>query len=245
MVTRPRRRSALLAGPFRDVLLAGAVVLASGCLYVGSNAEQVSTTTLTAARTTTVPPPLAAFVVRVAEDEDALEPAKARAVEELVREVDEAVRPIEDARIVFVDVLARAMIDRRFMPASADAAADRFVRATEQAAPRLRSAVERLHAVLDMRERRALVEAVAARFERWERVWETSPGRTTEGHPWVGTLAGNSPATNEIARDAVTTARRWSAGLVAEVGALAEDPALDASARGQLASRLRATGRLQ
>ena len=233
-----------LAGPFRDVLLAGAVVFASGCLYVGSNVDQVSTTTLTAARTTTVPPPLAAFVVRVAEDEDALDPAKARVVAELVREVDEAVRPVEDARIVLVDVLARAMIDRRFTPATADAAADRFVRATEQAAPTLRSAVERLHAVLDTRERRALVEAVAARFERWERVWETSAAGTMGGHPWVGTLAGSSPATAEIERDAVTTAQRWSAGLVAQVGALAEDPGLDASARAQLASRLRADGRL-
>jgi len=237
------RRSCSVAGAWKHLLFAGAVVFAPGCPYVGSNSEKPSTTTLTAARTASMAPPLAAFVVRVAEDEDALGPGPSRAVEQLVREVDESVRPVEDARVVFVEVLARALTEGRFEPAPAHVAADRVVRATEQAAPALRSAIERLHAVLVPRQRAALVEAVTARFDRWAHVWGDAPGSIDE-HAWIGTFAGASPATSDVERDAVTTARRWTSRLVGDVARIAEHPTLDARARSELASHLRATGRL-
>jgi hypothetical protein len=225
-----------------EALVAGALVLSAGCLYVGTPGHEVGTTTLHSAQLSSVTPPLATFVIRVAENDLSLDASQATAVGALSREMDTLTRPIDDARIILAELLVRAVNERRLNPALAAAAADRLVKATESAAPKMTAAVERLHRLLSPAQRKLLSERVLSRTAGWGRSWDANPA---QDHAWTATLADGALApAAEIHHDAVATARRWADHVVGVVRTKLDGAALDDAARSQLVTRLRTGERL-
>lgn len=218
-----------------------AFVFGAGCIYVGAR-ERYVTTTVTAAALESRNPPLPLFVIRVARNELTLDATQSRELESLVREADVAVRPIDEARIVFLESLAGSVEEGRYRTVGADAAADSVVRATEQAAVSLASVMQRLHSALNSRQRAVLVQLVRERIESWAPSWGAhSSGETvSDGHRWVTALATesfDSSAAGELGRDITGTARGWTALLERRVAA--DLPSLDAAARRKLVVQLR------
>ena len=209
---------------------------------------QTTTTSSTNARLGSPTPPLAALVVRLAQSELSLANTQIERVDALVRETDGVIRPIDDARTVFLETLARGVEQDHLSSTQVRATADEVVRATEEASPALTSAILRLVATLSPRQRVELVKIVHRRAPLWSPFWEATKARESiaevRTHGWIDSLANSTfgELADAIQPDAVATARAWTERIHATVNA--KVGTLDAMARRSLASRLRADAQL-
>lgn len=218
-----------------------AFVMGVGCVDLGPS-ERYATTSVTASVVESRTPPLPLFILRLASSELTLGAEQAREVESLVIEAGVAVRPIDEARVVFLEILASSIEEGRYRAPAVTAAAERVVHATEQASPTLESALQRLHSTLTVSQRAALVQVVGRRIDAWAPSWRapSSAAAALDDHRWLSALKTESfdrAAAGEMGRDITVTARAWSLGLARHVATALET--LDAAARRDLVTQLR------
>lgn len=220
----------------RRSVLGAALLVVSGCLYIG-NSPTRSLTHVRSAELSSATPPLGAFMLRVAASDLSLDAEQARLTSELSRDANAAIQPIDEARAVFIEVLVRAVMSGRFDPVAAEYAADVVHGATRNAAPRLLVLLVKLHHALEPSQREALVARVRGRFDGWSSSWR---GETPSEHPWLATFAEPAfPRDNASVDDAVRSARRWTKVLTEEVEAKAAQPTLGRDEQRELVDRLR------
>ena len=153
--------------PLACMMLGCALLGAVGC---GAATGLAGRTEVTGAQLATRTPLLPGFFVRVAEAQLSLTSEETRALGALAAEADAAMRPVDQARIVFLETLARGIEDGALGP-TVDVSRERLIRAATQAAPALRSVVERLHALLSPAERAFVVDVASSRLDRWAASW--------------------------------------------------------------------------
>jgi hypothetical protein len=164
-------------------------------------------------------PPLAALVVRIARSDLDLDPAQEPEVDDLIRRTNAAIRPMDEARILFLETLARMVTEDRYSPALVALASERLVIATEAALPKLESALIDLHAALSPRQRVTLVQILNLRIAAWAPTWKLpkTAAMMADEQSWIGSLASDQepPLDEQVLRamreDAIFTVRHWSA----------------------------------
>jgi hypothetical protein len=234
-----------------------ALVLATGCLIGAARREEqlASTTHLTALHLGSRTPPLPVFVVRIAQSELPLSNEQAKSIGALSTDADATTQPIDDARIVFLELLAQSVEQGSFATTPVKTAADRLVRATEQATPQLVAQVEDLHRTLTPAQRRILVQIVTTKFDAWAPLWDAAewepksePNRYTarplEGaaRQWIMAFRDEDTRAlgTAITLDTTTRARQWTADLGRRIEM--DLPKLDPTQRRALIIRLRTDG---
>ena len=212
-----------------------AVLVASGCIWLGSSVDS-STTHVQSADIASQNPPLAAFALRVARADLPLDAKEDALAAKLERDCESWMQNIDRARVQLIDTLVDDVAQRRFSPATAKARADRVVSATDDAAPHLDGALAQLHDALDVWQRRALEQAVRSRFLGWSTSWNA---QASNDHGWLTTLSAPALASGQtIDNDAHTTARHWADSLVDDVESKATSDAFSDADRRDLVTSL-------
>lgn len=221
---------------------AAALVLVSacfGCVYFSSS-QRFPPPTLRAADLNTERPLPPVLLVRVAQRElTSLDGAQIEALEMISARADRVSRPIDAARVVYLEILAR-VLDGSERPAAIEPARARLVAAIAAAAGDLEGVVRELHGALAREERSELARDFAVWVARHEPAWSGTPKID-----WVDGFAADE--LTRVVLDGMRAsveddAARWSAAVERRVGeALAgtADRPSDA-ARRELARRLRA-----
>ncbi|MBX3232565.1 MAG: hypothetical protein KIT84_16440 [Labilithrix sp.] len=221
----------------RRAVLAALAAIGSGCLYLGNTAPTQSRTQVRSATLASATPPLGAFVIRVAASDLDLDAEQARVIGELVHDADESIRPLDDARVTFLEVLVRAVTEHRYDEATVAGAAAAVLVAARTTSMRLLHALVKLHGVLEPEQRRLLVARVGARWDGWAAAWH---GGAPQDHPWLATfLRPAFPEDTRMIEDAVRIASRWADETSAEVRDACARPTLDDDDRRKLLERLR------
>jgi hypothetical protein len=206
----------------------GALGLVGACVG-GESDQRVSAARLTAAqRVGSRAPSLPVFVVRLAQGDIAEGASQRSTVDELAAEAEEVSRPIDEARVLFLEVLAESAEEGRVRADVVATVADRVVRATERAAPKLFLIVAELQRVLTKRQRETLVLLLAKSFDKWSPAWDATsphprPLSDASDRRWVMALSGDDLAFramgDEFARAMSARARDWTTHFPERVGA--------------------------
>ena len=140
----------------------------------------------------------------------------------------------DEARVVFIEELSRAVETRQFAAPNALLAGNAVVDETANAATQLDQILAKLHGSLAPWQRRRLATRVRARYEDWRPAWKAG---AYEEHAWLESIATDHLASS--VDDARATARRWVDALLADVRA---GEKLDDEGRRELVARLRQAG---
>lgn len=218
----------------RDFVLVAAILAASGCMVLGGTLDRRGTTQVRSAEISTGTPTLQGFVVRIAVADVSLDPSQSALASGLARDSDAAARRIDEARVVFIEELSRAVETRQFAAPNALLAGNAVVDETANAATQLDQILAKLHGSLAPWQRRRLATRVRARYEDWRPAWKAG---AYEEHAWLESIATDHLASS--VDDARATARRWVDALLADVRA---GEKLDDEGRRELVARLRQAG---
>lgn len=244
---RDRRRRPLFARLTFELIIGAFIVIFAGCISGSTfDTSRTGSTRVTAATLGSATPPLPLLLVRLAESELSLSSEQATIVAGLNRQADKAAQPIDEARVVYLESLARSLDDNQLHAVTVSTAEERLARATEQMAPVFIGIVEELRRTLSPRQRALLVQEITSpmHFARWAPAWHPTSSRDyaderARAALWLSEFTRDDG--RQLGRlmtdDLTAVTRTWAAS--ARERAEATIASGDIGARRQLAIRMR------